>query len=84
MTADPPTEPVASDQPAEDQPVLRIISSHPTDDELAAVTAVLLSLAAAEPGAERASRPTGWSDLALRLRRPLSTGPDAWRNSRWQ
>jgi hypothetical protein len=45
---------------------------------------VLLSLAATEPGTEPASRPTGWSDLALRLRRPLPTGPDAWRNSRWQ
>jgi hypothetical protein len=78
VTADRPIRPTA------DPPALRITSGNPTEDELAAVTAVLLSLAATAPGAEPASRPTGWSDLTLRLRRPLPTGPDAWRNSRWQ
>jgi hypothetical protein len=80
MTTDSPVEP---DQQPPVTPVLRIVSGNPTDAELAAVTAVLLSLAATD-AAEGSNRPTGWSDLSLRLRRPLPAGPDAWRNSRWQ
>jgi hypothetical protein len=73
-----------ADEPPDGRPVLRIVAGNPTDVELAAVTAVLLARAASDAGAGRPRRPTGWSDLSLRLRQPLPAGPDAWRNSRWQ
>lgn len=64
------------------QPALRIVSGDPSPEELAAVTVVLTLLGrAGEPPAE--SEPSAWSDLSLRLRRPLPPGPGAWRNSAW-
>lgn len=65
-------------------PVLRIVSGNPDAEELAAVTALLTALAASS-GTDRepASQPGGWSDLSLRLRRPIPAGPGAWRNSTW-
>jgi hypothetical protein len=66
----------------DDQPLLEVIAGQPSDDELAALTAVLLALASAE-SSKPPSRPGGWSDLSLRLRRPLPHGPNAWRDSRW-
>ena len=92
MTADRPTvnqpadsQPAASRRsPSDGPPVLRIVAGNPTGAELAAVTAVLLARAANDAGTDPPARPTGWSDLSLRLRRPPPAGPDAWRNSRWQ
>ncbi|HJQ03387.1 MAG TPA: acyl-CoA carboxylase subunit epsilon [Jatrophihabitans sp.] len=82
MTADRPDE-EQPDELADSRPVLRIVAGNPTDAELAAVTAVLLSRAAGTGTADPPTRPTGWSDLSLRLRQPPPAGPDAWRNSRW-
>ena len=67
-----------------EQPVLRIVSGEPDDDEVAAVV-LALTLAAA-PAAEPA-QPQEWSvwaEPALRHpagRRPLRPGPHAWRTS---
>lgn len=66
----------------DDQPLLKVVTGRPSDDELAALTAVVLALAGAE-SAKEPVRPGGWSDLSLRLRRPLPHGPNAWRDSRW-
>ncbi len=67
-----------------DQPLLRITSGHPTPDEVAAVTAVLLAVARSRtPGTEPVHPAGGWADPALRLRRPLPAGPGAWRASVW-
>lgn len=71
--------------PAEEpaRPVLRIVSGNPSPAEIAAVTVVLTALAG---GADEGPEPApigGWSDLSLRLRRPLPPGPGAWRNSAW-
>jgi hypothetical protein len=63
----------------EDQPVLRIVRGGPTDDELAAVLAVITAKAAAHP---QFTHPrSAWADPAHQLRRPLSPGPGAWRLS---
>ena len=73
-----------SQGPADDRPVLRIVSGNPSDEELAAVTAVLTALARATGDAPAAAAPVGgWSDPARRLRRPLRPGPGAWRASAW-
>jgi hypothetical protein len=65
------------------RPVLRIVSGNPSDAELAAVTSVLAAVASAARAGAAASGTSAWSDLSLRLRRPLPAGPGAWQNSRW-
>jgi hypothetical protein len=72
---------VSTEQTGESQPLLTVVSGQPSEDELAALTAVVVALAGAS--SDEPARPGGWSDLSLRLRRPLPHGPNAWRNSRW-
>jgi acyl-CoA carboxylase epsilon subunit len=68
------------DQPAA-RPVLRVVRGDATPEEIAALVAVL----AARGGDEAPSQPRSvnntWSDRSRLLRRPLATGPGAWRNS---
>ncbi|HEX4723479.1 MAG TPA: acyl-CoA carboxylase subunit epsilon [Pseudonocardiaceae bacterium] len=62
-----------------DEPLLRVVRGEPDDAELAALTAVVLSLAsAATPTPEPAAR-SRWADRAALVRRPLPFGPGAWR-----
>ena len=67
-------------QPVE-TPVLRILTPYATDEEVAALVAVVSAMAAA--GAEeRADRPTPvWSAPARRVRTTLRHGSGAWRAS---
>jgi hypothetical protein len=61
-------------------PPVQIVCGEPTDEELAALIAVLAGLAgaaAAEPPVVRRV----WADPAHRLRTPLRPGPGAWRIS---
>jgi hypothetical protein len=66
--------------------VLRILTGRPDDAEVAAVSAVLVTLAAARnaPDPDQ-GRPVagGWADPARRLRRPPVPAPGAWRASAW-
>jgi hypothetical protein len=66
------------------EPMFRVVSGQPTEDELAAVTVLLLA-AAGSAGAAPSPVPQGggWADPAYRLRRPLPPGPGAWRASAW-
>jgi hypothetical protein len=59
--------------------MLRIVRGEPSDDELAALIAVLggLASAAAEPPAPR----NAWANHAHRLRAPLHPSPGTWRSS---
>ncbi|HVE97897.1 MAG TPA: acyl-CoA carboxylase epsilon subunit [Mycobacteriales bacterium] len=63
-------------------PTLRVVRGQPTDDELAALTAVLLARARDEARAEDdAPTRSPWSREAG-IRRPLPhAGSDAWRAS---
>lgn len=61
---------------------ISVTAGNPTDEELAAVTALLLAIART-PAAPPAPQAGGWADPALRLRRPLPPGPGAWRASAW-
>ncbi|CAN5262591.1 acyl-CoA carboxylase subunit epsilon [soil metagenome] len=63
---------------SETEPVLRVVRGEPSPEELAALLAVVLTRGA--PGPKRRPSPR-WSDRAGSLRRPLPTGPGAWRTS---
>ena len=67
----------------DERPVLRIVSGHPSPEEIPAVTVVLTARSGGEGAPEAPAEIGGWSDLSLRLRRPLPPGPGAWRNSAW-
>ena len=71
----------ADDSP---RPALRVIKGNPSPEEIAAVTVVLTAVGdrPSEP-AEPLTQAGGWSDPALRLRRPVQPGPGAWRGSVW-
>ncbi|HET9871198.1 MAG TPA: acyl-CoA carboxylase subunit epsilon [Propionibacteriaceae bacterium] len=67
------------DQPA--RPSFSVVKGSPTDEELAALVAVLraASAAAPEPGTPRGD--FGWSAYWRSLRVPLQPGPGVWRAS---
>jgi hypothetical protein len=67
------------------QPVLRVIRGDATDEEIAALLAVLSVRAGAGAGAVVAAPApvSTWNQRASLLRRPLPTGPGAWRASVW-
>ena len=71
--------PANDDHPAE-RPVLRVIRGNPTQEEIAALVAVLLSLPAEEE-ATPAPRRSAWSDRSRLLRHPLFPGHGTWRRS---
>ena len=65
------------------EPIFRVVSGRPTDEELAAVLAVLT--AAGPPTTTAAPAPqsrSGWSAYWRAVRQPLHPGPGAWRTSR--
>jgi hypothetical protein len=59
------------------RPLLRVVGGgEPTDEELAALTVAVTTLASA---AEAADRPKSrWNDRRSQLRHPLYPGPGAW------
>lgn len=66
-------------------PVVRIVTGNPTDDELAAVHAVIAAVLAdqAAAGTPRLEpRADGWQRSARQMREPLAPGPGAWGASR--
>ncbi|MFD6099544.1 acyl-CoA carboxylase subunit epsilon [Nocardiopsis flavescens] len=66
-------------------PHLVVVRGEPTDEELAALTAVLAARAAAARAGARVpaapERTSAWRDRARGLRAPLRPGPGAWRTS---
>ncbi|MDQ3762244.1 MAG: acyl-CoA carboxylase subunit epsilon [Actinomycetota bacterium] len=59
--------------------MLRIVRGEPSDEELAALIAVVATLANAV--AQPLAAHCAWADPAHRLRTPLQPGPGAWRRS---
>jgi hypothetical protein len=73
----------SQDEPVEAPPLLRIVKGDPTPEEVAALVAVVSSMAnaAAEAaGREKAPRPE-WSARHRMLRSTHRQGPGAWRAS---
>jgi hypothetical protein len=73
-------------EPAAERPLLRIVRGTPDDEELAALTAVVASVAAAgdrtaPAGGSGSASTSRWADRAALVRRPLTFGPGAWRAS---
>ncbi|KNH15354.1 hypothetical protein ACU18_17395 [Arthrobacter sp. ZBG10] len=67
--------------PAPAEPLLSVVKGNPDAEELAALTAVVLSLAAAGP--ERPSEPAARTWVRRhQLRLAPTPGPGAWRRSR--
>lgn len=67
------------------RPVLRIVRGEPSDEELAALVAVLsirAGAAAAAPATTEA--PSVWRDRSALLRKPVHPGPGAWRAATWR
>ena len=64
------------------RPLLRLVRGRPDDVELAALTAVLASVAArAGRRPEQPAARSAWADRSATLRRPPSPGVGAWRAS---
>ena len=78
-----PAQPAGGPVQPAGEPVLEVVGGHPSDEELAALTAVLAAvLTGRDPGAGpgppvRAA--SGWASRSRGLRAPLRHGPDAWR-----
>ena len=65
--------------PAEQQPLLRIVTPDTTPEEVAAIVAVLSALGSAEP---RKPRPRSeWNSPYRQVRPFYSHGPGGWRSS---
>jgi hypothetical protein len=63
-----------------ERPHLRIVKGNPSDEEVAALVAVVSSLGAAEESDEKKPR-SAWSDRRVMVRESLPHGPGAWRAS---
>jgi hypothetical protein len=64
-----------------DRPLLQVVRGEPDDAELAALTVVVASMAAAASQAITQPAHTPWSDPRAMVRRPTHHGPGAWRTS---
>jgi len=74
----PATEPAEGDSP--DAPLLSVVKGEPTPEELAALTAVVLSLGQAPQAAPEKPGVRHWV-RRQQLRLAPKPGPDAWRRS---
>ncbi|MDQ3989441.1 MAG: acyl-CoA carboxylase subunit epsilon [Actinomycetota bacterium] len=73
-----------SDNPGNEEqprPLLCVVRGTPSDEELAALTAVLAAAASHGPADTPPPRGSAWAAPAARLRTSLRPGPSAWRAS---
>ena len=63
-----------------ERPHLRIVKGNPSDEELAALVAVVTTLGSAG-GEENPRQRSAWSDRRVTVREPFAHGPGAWRAS---
>jgi hypothetical protein len=66
--------------PAEERPLLRVVSPHATPEEIAALVAVLSSMSTAAPASAERRRPE-WQAHHRKVRVALPHGPGGWRSS---
>lgn len=65
-----------------DAPLLRVVKGEPTDEELAALTAVVAAMSGRRE--RRKVTPVGgWGSYADTHRGPAQAGPGGWRASGW-
>ena len=73
-------EKLAMTQP-EGEPLFRVVEGDPTDEELAAIIAVLIGQLRAAPEPAPPPAASGWSAYWRGVRAPLAPGPGSWRAS---
>ncbi len=66
--------------PAEDAALLSVVSGNPTDQELAALTAVVVALQGSNETDDAPDHPRSWLRRAM-LRLGPTPGPGSWRRS---
>ena len=62
------------------RPLPRVVKGDPSPEELAALVAVVAAGTASRPDRPAEPRRSAWAAPQRRLRRPLATGPRAWRS----
>ncbi len=67
--------PVSEEQP---RPLLRVVRGTPSDEELAALTAIVAAATIRASGDAPARPCSPWGDPGNRLRVPLHPGPGTW------
>jgi hypothetical protein len=75
---------VTTDRQVSSQSVLRVVRGRPSDEELAALAALVTATetdAVAQPA--QPSLRGRWNDPARAFQRPLHPGPGAWRAAAW-
>ena len=60
--------------------LLRVVKGEPTAEEMAALVTVVAARAASRSAPPGEPRRSAWAAPERRLRRPLLTGPGAWRS----
>ncbi len=65
-----------------EDPLFSVVRGNPTEEELAALVA-LLALRSRAGDTGPATRASGWSSYWRSVRAPVAPGPDAWRMSGW-
>lgn len=71
-----------SDDPSSvEAPVLRVVKGDPTDEETAALVAVVAARRATTVRPPGRSRRSAWGDPALATRPVMRIGPGGWRRS---
>jgi hypothetical protein len=64
-----------------DEPLFRVVKGSPTEEELAALIAVLALRRGTAAPSSPSPRESGWSAYWRSVRAPVQPGPEAWRMS---
>jgi hypothetical protein len=62
-------------------PLLRVVRGEPTDEELAALVAVVTAKSAAAAAAAEEPARSQWRNRSRNIRPPIGPGPGSWRAS---
>lgn len=62
------------------QPILKVVSGNPTEEEVATLTVLFASMAANAQAPERDRDRNLWGNIEERLRRPATFNPTAFQN----
>ncbi|MCP3800447.1 acyl-CoA carboxylase subunit epsilon [Allokutzneria sp. A3M-2-11 16] len=74
-------DPLAGSSKSTGEPLLRVVRGEPTDEELAALAAVITAMASQQAPEPPPQPRSLWADRSSLQRRPHHPGPGAWRAS---
>lgn len=64
--------------PSDQQPTIRFVSGNPTDEEIAAVVAVITAQSASAQSQEADPPRSGWAAYWRTVKAPIQPGPGNW------